>query len=417
MVFTATTHHDDVFKRHAENALYADPHISFTTRGGIISGKGLVSDSVEHLDADHLRGKRQLGNLTDIALVPGRVPKHFRATRFDHVSLTAIYMELVAKHTDLSWPMRNAYRLRAHRHDDFIGPAGDALKLVDPVRFDEDRDITRFGRMAGWGWLRSRYRISQDLFFKPNPLLDHLDRLAYLTTDILDVLALYRELPPECRPSEYYAILDILREHPSVFNVWMFVWQDGDHAVISNPDAYTPVARLRALMFSGTYYHPHARVEEHFIGSLLLTYVYRRQEIAPDRLCRMTDDELETWIGHRIGISKWRDVLWEEFWPQVFSFTTREEAESARNLLLSRDPGRTILLEEWRGATKPATDILVEDTGRIVPFREARPEAAAEIEATIAIKTPFRLYSFRIDFAKYPLLQSFVDEYNKQFDP
>lgn len=418
--YPATNWSDPRFVSRAGSAVFADPHISLTSRGCIIRADSMIDLANEVLKAAHLENKKQLGLLTEPVLNPGYVPKYFDYTRADHVSIAAVIMDLEGKSIGANLDERSSLRLGTNLHDHFTSPDGDSLKLIDRAKFDEDRDPTQFKSMAGWQKLRDRYHFNEKLFWDtllgtgwPRELNDLADKASYLALDAAGYILHCRELPPELRPAGYYQVKELLDRYPAVCDIHRIVRRAGRSIVLTDAELFGAFLRLRGLMFALLYYNPLARVEEHFVGSLVLPYFYRRGLITHEELFPMSDTELAKRIGELIGIVNWRTVLWRKFQPQAYAFRSRGGAEEERNALLEHDPDRTILLEKWGGASSSGTLYLVQKGNRILPFRQAYPVKAAEVEGLMEVKEPFRLYSFRINFAKYPRLQPVVAEYNR----
>jgi hypothetical protein len=387
-------------------AFYADeahycvlPNFPHTGAPYAIFEGGLTEQTHRLFGLERLQGIRQLAFLHDPLAVDIHEPsivlsgQLYPHTRYVHSHDVMALATLIGLNVGLTQPELNALRVAALTHDVLTPAGGDMIKLVDPVAFDEDLHYPAFIRdlclkhSNEWQILRTVYRVDAQLLAETvqgngtlNALLDIADKIAYVARDAACFAERGREIGPVGDPIGLRIVKSLLERSPYVCDLWDTVELVRDKPVFRDPDRLADFLHLRARLFRHFYYYHGARFLEYTVGKVVVQYLYDQHLITREDLLKHQDHWLETRIAQFLGV--------EHFWglqsttfgqPETHWYPTLAEATAREDELLQQ--GHCfVLVEALPNRCKPATHWRVRDGRRIRPFREARPEAAAEIE-------------------------------------
>ena len=389
------------------------PYMGF---GYIIPDDEMAAEASRVFHLGRLQGIKQLSFIHDPvvrAIDRGCGTLMFNHTRLLHVLDTYVIYNVIAHNLGLSGVQLNTGSTAAISHDALTPAGGDSVKMIDPPAFDEDAHYPELLVGSEWEKYQSRYQIDRDLLVRTilgegllGQILDIADKSSYIARDTLAFLG--TETPDrKFQYSEYTAVGDIVREDPFVCAIWENIQRYDGQLVFSNPKRLGRFLTLRALMFRGLYYNPYSRFFEYLIGKGFVKYLYQKGEITRQQLL----EEQDPWIEGKIS-----EVIGCPYFLGLFHDLSRSRIEECDSIELAQkrlhefddDPSTIVILDDFQLVGKSGTGkFFVRDGRKVVPFRQACPEVAGEIEGIMTFSKKIRLFFFKADDLEIPIESRF----------
>lgn len=384
------------------------PHFPFGGFGYSIAEEGMVETVARIFGLLRLQYVGQLGFLQDPIFGWSRgvvQPARFTHTRFLHSLDVYALVTLIARN---NWKKLGAEQVRALQvaaltHDVLTPAGGDTIKHIDPRLLNEDshyREVLSQEEVAGWCILN---HIDQPLLVDTvagkgllGSLLDLADKIAYVGRDTSQYLTYPHQQgeavdPQQPWPPEYRAIQRIISDVPDICTLWDAVSIKDGQVFVEDVDRLVQFLTLRARMFQGLYLNVYARYGEERVMETLVNHLYTTGRLSRNDLLAMTDFELIQAVEDFFGILNPNiSVDFKEMGPHFEFFPDLESARKRERELL--ESGVVFVkAEDVKESANPATDILVQEDGNILPLCEARPKAAERIERIIGTPNPVRV--------------------------
>lgn len=377
------------------------PTVPFTGIGYIIKEGYLTEKACRAFGLFRLCHVKQLGYLNDPAVSECEMQtftRGFSHSRYSHSIDAAALIVLMSFNNQLSQNLIAHAQLSALAHDAMTPAGGDTVKLVCPEIFDEDANFEELLERFNWSELRKEYKISQDLLVATvhgqgllGELLDISDKISYVSGDLYAYLNRYSPQGPIAYPEGYKEIDFLVKKLPYICSVWDCVKIIDKHAVFTNPFRLANFLKLRALLFRELYFHPGARFKEHLLASVIVKYLFSTGRITKNKLLTIDDHGLglilDQFFGQKNSFSETIGI--ED--PRVETFRTERQALLRESELMKMSDLAFTHIEKISNA-KPATHFPVMTSKGIMPFCEALPKLAKEIQSIAEIKFPYRLY-------------------------
>lgn len=391
-----------------------------TGLGYVVNRDGLTEAVVRSFNLFRLQGIRQLALLHDPVVKEesfSGAGTTFEHSRYQHTLDVAAIAHLIGANNNLSRHFLQHLRVAALGHDALTPAGGDTTKLVDPSAFDEDSHFVELLAGADWENLRRRYRLSQQLLVETvrgqgrlGAILDLADKIAYVARDADFFVGRYGPTGhPVVDATGYRLIKKLVEVQPFVCGIWDSIRLADGRVFAEDAERFGKFLLLRALLFRMLYYHPGARFLETLVSRVVVERLYRTGRLAREDLLRMTDGELDALIGEAVGEHYFTSFIGGySYDPRVLAFDTREDALEREQELI-REGAVFTMIEEFGRGTRPATHVLVRQGADILPFAEARPSEARNIENIIRPRHPVRLYYFPSWFESGTRFRSFIE--------
>lgn len=397
---------NEFFQRAIQPNILANPPNSLTApfplagcSYSLLSG-GIVESAITTLGLRRLDKVRVLATLHDPrAALNGGKPADWRFphSRFLHVCDAAAILNRVGLNNNLSSKLLRHGKLAAISHDALTPAHGDAVKLIDPRAFDEDANIGKlFTKPEIKEWLK-RQGIELDLVIRTvqgqgllGALLDWADKIAYLSRDLFYYITRFDLRGIEGHEANFLETVKAVSELAFGFNVWESLRVLNDQVYGMNPEQVYAFLKLRALAIRQIYRDPWTRFMEIFFDRVVVWDLYQTGRITSDELLIIDDQHLDEIIAEVVG----HDQPFNH--PSclgklgVETFAKADEALKRQEELEGN--GRScVSVIDVVGRIKSATRLLCENRGKVMAFKDAKPEWAQEIEEICASK-PYRVY-------------------------
>jgi hypothetical protein len=312
---------------------------------------------------------------------------------------------LMAENNDLPTKERIVLEVAGLTHDTLTPAYGDGTKVIDPDYFDEDLHYRRLLKRQGWPGFREKYGLDEELLVATvegkgtlGTLLDIADKLAYLSRDVDIYVRKYRPDGPIVYPGNYREVAALVEKRRYIFGLWGTVRVAGGEAFVEDGEWLGDALLVRAHMFKNLYHHPGARFLERITGVIFLKYLIERGELSKQELLKLGDWQLDQLLARRFGKDMIPNIVgMGGLEPRVEVFPTVETARRREEELIAS--GVPITFIDEHPAAKPGTHLKVKaPSGGIVPFAEAYPERAAEIDAILGSTKTVKLNYLDLDY-------------------
>lgn len=291
-------------------------------------------------------------------------------------------------------------------HDQATPGLGDATKKIDPDALSEEDYWYEVMEEKGWEHLRkngiSREEMDDAIHNKGlvGKVLDIADRISYVMLDLNQIVQTENmdKILIDAQELGYRAeIAEILQKDTNIGSIYQDIdidWET-EEVYFRNPERLSRFLEIRALLNKNLYMHPISLARDMMVARTIEPFYARDVSddgiLTPTKLRKMSDDQVISFIashhpdaqeevfrtlGKRIDIYQ-TFIRWT---PQHFEkFTNPEELDKKRRELEKEGFFINGVIESK--PFNPATEYKVlDDEGKIVPFRQYDPDCAGRIE-------------------------------------
>ncbi len=372
---------------------------------------GPISQIDRIFGVGRLRYIRQLAGLTDPAVGDGPltvVPQPFRNTRFLHSLDTLAIAQLIGTNCGLSKADMLALSMVAYTHDVWTPAGGDGVKRIDAVGLDEDANYPIAFQLPGWKEFRDLYGLSEQVMADAvlgrgllGKILDFADKIAYVSRD-LDMFLRQNQNGGvfwQNFSRLHDRMASLLQANPYPGSVWECVRLHRGQLVVTDAERLADFLRIRALMFKALYFNPAARFAEMGYLTQIARILYEDGILTKDSLLEMCDNELFGIISQALGLPEYvvGEMTGNED-PRVEMFTTAEAALEFERRIARDFPGIMTCLDVHpnpSGSSSSKFNVLVR--GKAIPFSDACPAEAWDIQQILQEPNPYRVFLYKLD--------------------
>jgi len=388
-----------------ETDLYwAIPTVPYTGIGYLMLDGGLTEATARTFGLSRLAKIAQLGKLHAPITAEVGNKNHvayaglFHHNRLVHSCNVRALALLMAVNNGLGELDTRTLEIAGLTHDTLTPVYGDGTKPIDPEMFDEDLHYPELLHGASWERLRDQYRIDEQLLVDTvqgrgilGTILDIADKLSYLSCDLEAYVG-------SCQPTRwnenletYKEITGVIARRKYLLGVWSAVKVEGGKVFVDDASWLGDVLLLRALMFKNLYFHPGSRYVERMTATILVRHLIDIGRVRKEDLLRMTDEQMDALIyeefGHDVDPLAVGRYVEDQ---RVHVFTTLDEARQREEELLNA--GVPIVFIDTHPPAKSGMHLLVRSGNAVLPFAEACPKEAAEIDRVIKAAATVKLY-------------------------
>jgi hypothetical protein len=390
------------------------PCVHYTGVGFVMICDGLTQETYNVFSLWRLQHIAQLGKLHGPVITESGSPGILSAgSMFSHNRLAHSYDVraiglLIAANNGLTETDTRTLEIAGLTHDTRTPCYGDGTKPIDPVLFDEDLNYPKLLHGADWERLRDRYHIDEQLLIDTvqgkgmlGTLLDIADKISYLSADVEAYVSCGRPVGWNEYPGTYEEITGVLARRKYMLGLWSVVKVEDGKVFVDDASWLGDVLLLRALMFKNLYFHPGARYTERMIGTILVRHLIDTGKLQKEDLLRLTDHQMDDIIRKEFGHDTDPAVvgLYNED-QRVEVYPTLAEAERRMEQLL--DAGMPIVFIDTHPPAKSGMHLLVRSGNAVIPFQEACPEMASQIDAIIKAAPTVKLYYLDTPYEALP---------------
>src|SRR3989339_751286 len=393
------------YQFYANNMDNFPPHFRFSRMlyAGInrfaIENVDMFEDLYDVFKLGRLQLIKQLSLLRDPASAMVGGGEDFPHTRYGHSFDVLAISNLLGNNASLSLEDMKILQIAAVSHDFRTPAGGDVTKLIDPKAFDEDKHYDDIFKTKEWRAFIKKYNISKEQEKKlyhtvqgegvMGKLLDLADKLAYVARDadmylneIIRVIefsgmengvATYNDKP------DLLPIKNILESDPLVCNVWDSVEIINGQVVMTNDQKLTSFLKLRALLFKELYYNYVGRFSVYMFTKKVLKFLYENKQLTQKYFLEGDDSRLMADLEKFLG----SEMFPISVKPDKAVVKKCSNIEEARKFASSfnDDSGKIAIIDDFLPISNSGTKkFLVKKDSKVVPFCEAYPSEAKEID-------------------------------------
>ena len=343
----------------------------------------------------------------------------FWHNRFEHCQDVAALAVLIAENNpELSREEVLTLQAGGLAHDGLTPPGGDSTKQVRPDWFGEEDnfplvlnhrvmvELRKIGVSPEHltDMIQGRGRLGQ--------ILDLADKIAYVGRDADSYLEHWRlklwhgECLANELPAGMASIEQLVRDIPHVCGLWDSVCVAGNQVFVQDVDRMEQFLRLRGLLFHGLYLNPHSEFLKYIFVQVVLSYLFDHNLVTKEKLLAQDDNYLWRLINRATRVPNLIEQISEDDDVKVEAFVSMAEAVR-RERELADDFALDTHVELISPSLNSGTDILVGQPGKLMPFKQARPDAATLIEDQVRVNKPVRLYWFPKPEFNEPIMEMF----------
>ena len=333
-----------------------------------------------------------------------RYQNEFPHNRLTHSFDVLAVATLLGTNAGLSPEELKILQIAAVSHD-FLTPAGgDTVKMIDPEAFDEDKNYNKIFETEEWKNFAIKYSISKEQEKKlyetvkgegiSGKLLDIADKTAYVARDIdvvLHWMVRYvgfvneknKKILYEDKNPGFPRIKKILKLDPLVCGVWDSVEIIDGRVVITNPERLARFLELRTYLFKELYHNPYSRFFLDKFIERMAGYLYKNKDLEEHLDENFFFENDDTSLDGRIGEFIGNDLFVNFSGLNSSEIKKCESLEEANKIAkkYNDDPNTIVIIDDWQIAASPSTrKFLVKKDGKVLPFNEAFPEEAKNID-------------------------------------
>lgn len=365
--------------------------------------EGLVHQTVGACELWRLNRVRQLASLhTPVIAAIGQT--NYKVKRFDHSRLlhsldVCAVMNLMLSNNHVDADTRRHGKVAALVHDKLTPAHGDAVKLIDPAGFDEDKNIRQAFAGSKFDDFRTRHKLDVDLLVETiqgrgllGTLLNFADKISYVARDLQAFLA--HCIPGQASPEQYREYMELalfLSSHPDACSVWDCVEIRGCEAFFTDASRLANFLRARAMAFRNIYRNPATRFMEVMFDRVVVGHAYRCGQITREQLLSFTDCELDAVVAKVVG----HQGLYEDLScigrPFVETFSSVSDARQRELELMSE--GKVFTLFDLIGNIGLGVDLPVRNSrGVLTALADVMPGISQEVRRLLGLDRSVRLY-------------------------
>ncbi len=323
-------------------------------------------------------------------------------SRLDHSLVVGMVMEHILRRNKFSEGDVNTGIAAGLLHDIATPAWGDAVMAIDIKNLHEEAAWREFLTPAGEDVLRKHGVTPGNLDDAIRnqgllgTILDISDRITYVCKDLFSI---YTGMYVQTHEGRDYLMqfdsshISQFTSHP-IGDIYKDVFVEDGHACFASPARLERFLRARVFLHQNYYLHPSSQARDLIMGSLA-NHFYSLHEgtLTPNALRHMDDYYLRNEISRLYPPAKAVPGCFE-FWNASYKKIDSEEAEEAVRRELESDPNTIIIGTRKIRDVNPALNYNVKHNGRIMPFSDAYPEQAADIQRTASsIAGTYMFYS------------------------
>lgn len=388
-----------------QEVVYFPPLHYASLNGYYLEGRGMLYDTENTFHIGRLRDIKQLSLARGVTYPDGDIEfvEGFHHHRYLHSFDALAVATLLANNCGLSKDDFKILQIAALSHDYRTPAGGDTTKKIDPPAFDEDARYGEIFETDEWKEFSAVYNITfeqQELLRKTilgegvlGKLLDLSDKIAYVSRDLQRYLYQEARLVKGYKGSPgFEKIKDLVEENPDLCSFWDSVEVVGDRVVINDGAKLANFLKVRALLWKFLYENCEGGFSEAILHEYVRRFLYKKGELTSDFLLKVGDTDLATVERDFLGVS-WESQFRMKLPYQSQAFFDLKGAH-AFAAIYQDDPEKIVVVDNFKIASTPSTKkFLVKDKeGKIVPFNEAFPEEASEIDSTMDAPRKFVVY-------------------------
>ncbi|OGH05187.1 MAG: hypothetical protein A2W22_05985 [Candidatus Levybacteria bacterium RBG_16_35_11] len=311
-------------------------------------------------------------------------------TRYDHSLVVAMVSEEILKQNCFPQEEINKGILAGLVHDIATPAHGDATKKTDPRNLDEENFWSEVIGEKGLEYL-AKYGLSKEgmdqIIHNQGVLGKVLDIADKITYTMKDVYNLYTVLvaPAENFDPVFFPLYIIMQKAPQVGDIYkdVNIRRSTREVFFSDPERFFDFLKLRAIISKNYYYNPSSQGRDLLIRRLIEP-IYSVEEdtlLNPSKLRSIGDESLLNIISNYYGIVTTSYMFGNliNWHPRYEVFKTWEE-EKRRESELRREQGIWVIGTYYCKGFNTAVDFSVLYEGEIIPFEEAMPWKANELQ-------------------------------------
>lgn len=348
---------------------------------------------------ERLAGIRQLGFLSYSGEAPERFFfKPYPHQREDHTWGVTMTADEIGKRSGLGATELTTLRFSALLHDIASPAGGDAIKAIDPEALGEE---IHWGDVVGIKGKRliGKRGVNLNDIDKTiqnegtlGQILDVADRITYVMKDLYSLLG-----PHQTRINSDYYLLNlrsILAKNPQIGNIYkeVHIEQDTGDIFFENPDNLFNLLSLRAYLHRDVYLYPTNLGRDMLVGELVRPFYSRLDgsKLTPRKLREMEDTQLMQYLYAQykgiVDVGSPDGFLHPDLFTKILInqypkyIKTQSLEDAAREAHELESQGLTILGQREIKPFKAGTNYKVAVGSNILPFSEADPARARELE-------------------------------------
>ena len=358
----------------------------------------------------------------------------FNHQRYRHVFSVLALANLLGTNAGLSQEDLRLLQIAGVTHDYRTPAGGDTTKIfVDPEIFDEDKHYNEIFETKEWKEFAEKHGITkaqEEKLYRAiqgegvlGKLLDIADKVAYVCGDVdmylnaPDHMAFFREGEntggyDEMGNPGFQAIKSITKSDLEVCSLWDSIEITEDKVIIADSERLARFLKLRALMFRELYMSRYSRFFfEMFVGKVT-KHLWDEGILTEEILLATDDGGLNSYLGKFVGLRMF--LLPDQ--PKESSIenfsNVKEAIDFARRF--NDTPDRIAMVDDIQVLPDSGTrKFLVRKKGKVLPFNEAFPTEAGEIDEIIDSIRQINVYLLSLNDLKIP--QSHRDKVKQIF--
>ena len=352
-----------------------------------------------------LAGIRQLSLIRGAGVLEGESEflTGFSHTRYNHSYNVLAIAVLLARNLGLSEENGRLLRLAALTHDYRTPAGGDTTKQADPEFFDEDKHYNEIFKKKEWRDFAEKYGISSKEEEQLHQiilgqgilgqLLDIADKIAYVAHDLGHYLfKVVKWATIEGKGSSgFEEIKRLFEDTPSAGDFWGSIEIIDGKAVVGDAESLRHFLEMRARLWKYLYENFEGGFSIALLAKNIIRHLLNSGRLSRDFLLDETDSKLFEILAEFLGIKSFPSLI-ISFKHTRQDFSNMEEALSHAKQY-DQDPGRIAVVDKATTATSSGTNkFFVKKDGKAVPFSEAYPNEAQEIDRTLTPSNVVKVY-------------------------
>lgn len=356
-------------------------------REGIAATGEIYKDIYDTFGLKRLDKIWQLGvihfpGLVSLSRIPDLLETFSGQNRWQHSLLTGVLTEIILRNNNQEEVSINNGIAAGLLHNSASTPFSDLISGIWPEYLNEGQNISAYLERFNKKTIAQKYGLDFALIEqavrkqgKLGRVVDIADKLSYIAFDSICAFVMTQIGEMYDKPHGFSSITQILKENPTLFDIFQSVRITGDLVYFENPDKLSQVLKLRAYLYRDLYYNPECLKTQAVIRAVLSPLV-RSKKITLEQLIEETDLSV---------YSKWIYPLAPDHASVATSLHSLHCGDKGNNLKVAieeiSNEGGDIFYTEKVPQFDPKTSYLVRNKqGEIRPFSEVYPEQTYELE-------------------------------------